>query len=426
MPLLSELSEMIVDCEHKTAPVQEDGYPSIRTPNIGRGYFILDGVNRVSEETYRAWTKRAIPKPGDLIMAREAPVGNVAMIPEGLEPCLGQRTLLIRPDLRKVDPAYLTYLLLGDEVQSSIHAKTNGSTVPHLNMKDVRELPIPELPDLPIQRRIAGILSAYDELIANNQRRIAILEEMARALYREWFVYFRAPGMSAEASAKADVVMGEDGVPEGWEVKRLGEIADIEKGLSYKGEFLEDEGGTPMVNLKCINPGGGFRRDGTKGYSGPYKDRQSVKPGDIVFANTDLTQAGGIIGSAALVPRAGFEQGGLATHHICIARPRSYMVCNTLLYFILGDERFKDFAKGRASGTTVLGFRTGDAEDYSAIIPPRDLAKAFDEKVSPMLDLVETLHEKTANLRRTRDLLLPRLMSGRVEVEPMHDHVEAE
>ena len=83
---LEEVCEFIVDCEHKTAPTQETGYPSIRTPNIGRGYFILDGVNRVSAETYELWTKRAKPLPGDLIMAREAPVGNVAMVPEGLQP----------------------------------------------------------------------------------------------------------------------------------------------------------------------------------------------------------------------------------------------------------------------------------------------------------------------------------------------------
>src|SRR5581483_3307318 len=81
---LLDVCELIVDCEHKTAPTQKIGYPSIRTPNIGRGYFILDGVNRVSEETYRIWTQRAVPQPGDLIMAREAPVGNVAIIRDGL------------------------------------------------------------------------------------------------------------------------------------------------------------------------------------------------------------------------------------------------------------------------------------------------------------------------------------------------------
>ena len=119
---LLDICELIVDCEHKTAPTQERGYPSIRTPNIGRGRFILEGVNRVSEETYQLWSRRAVPQPGDLIMAREAPVGNVAMIPPGLQPCLGQRTLLIRPDHSKVDPSFLNYLLNGPHIQGSIHA----------------------------------------------------------------------------------------------------------------------------------------------------------------------------------------------------------------------------------------------------------------------------------------------------------------
>ena len=146
---LIDICETIIDCEHKTAPTQTEGYPSIRTPNIGRGRFILDGVNRVSEETYKLWTKRAIPLPGDLIMAREAPVGNVAMIPEGLQPCLGQRTLLIRPDRTKVEPAYLNYFLNGPHVQNLILAKTNGATVAHLNMKDVRTMELPDIPPPP-------------------------------------------------------------------------------------------------------------------------------------------------------------------------------------------------------------------------------------------------------------------------------------
>ena len=99
--ILNDVCELIVDCEHKTAPTQSDGYPSIRTPNLGRGEFLLDGVNRVSEDTYNAWTRRAIPKEKDIILAREAPIGNAAIIPKNLKVCLGQRTVLIRPNKRK-------------------------------------------------------------------------------------------------------------------------------------------------------------------------------------------------------------------------------------------------------------------------------------------------------------------------------------
>ncbi len=109
---LEELCEAIVDCEHKTAPTQAEGIPSIRTPNIGKGELLLDGVYRVSEETYREWTRRAEPSPGDLIMAREAPAGNVAVIPDGTRVCLGQRTVLLKPKREVFEPSYLAHLLL--------------------------------------------------------------------------------------------------------------------------------------------------------------------------------------------------------------------------------------------------------------------------------------------------------------------------
>ena len=109
-PSLDSLCELIVDCEHKTAPTQETGIPSIRTPNIGKGRLILEGVYRVSDETYAEWTRRGEPQGGDLILAREAPAGNVAVIPEGTKICLGQRTVLIRPKKSVFEPAYLAQL----------------------------------------------------------------------------------------------------------------------------------------------------------------------------------------------------------------------------------------------------------------------------------------------------------------------------
>jgi len=180
MKSLDELCEFIVDCEHKTAPIQEDGIPSIRTPNIGRGYFILDGVNRVSDATYDAWTRRAIPEPGDLILAREAPVGNVAVIPDDLKCCLGQRTVLIRPKRKDIDADYLCYLLLTPALQADLLGKSGGATVHHLNLKDIRALPISDLPELDKQRAQASVIKHYDDLIETNRRRITLLEESAR------------------------------------------------------------------------------------------------------------------------------------------------------------------------------------------------------------------------------------------------------
>src|SRR5579859_487661 len=242
---LDDVCELIIDCEHKTALTQEAGYPSIRTPNIGRGRLILDGVNRVSEQTYREWTQRAVPRAGDLILAREAPIGNAAIIPPNLQVCLGQRTVLIRPNRRFVDPHYLVYLLLGDEIQGRIHALSNGATVHHLNMADIRSLVLPELPSLPIQRKIAAILSAYDDLIENNTRRIRILEEMARALYREWFVHFRFPGHATYEMVESPL----GPIPQGWRVARLGEIA-CEQRRGVNPEAVDPE--TPYFGLEHL------------------------------------------------------------------------------------------------------------------------------------------------------------------------------
>ena len=149
---LDSLCELIVDCEHKTAPIQDMGYPSIRTPNIGKGELILEGVNRVSYATYIEWTRRATPKGGDLILAREASAGNIAVIPEKLDVCLGQRTVLIRPKDDKFLSKYLAYLILSKGVQDILLSHSTGATVQHVNMKDIRAFKIYSLSPIKEQK----------------------------------------------------------------------------------------------------------------------------------------------------------------------------------------------------------------------------------------------------------------------------------
>jgi len=408
---LQDLCELIVDCEHKTAPTQGEGYPSIRTPNIGRGYFILDDVKRVSQETYRLWTRRAIPRSGDLIMAREAPVGNVAMVPHGFSPCLGQRTLLIRPDVRHVVPKFLSYFLNGPYVQQLIHAKTNGATVPHLNMSDVRALRLPELPSLTEQERVADVLAAYDELIESNRQRIKILESMARALYREWFVLFRFPGHENHPCVQS--ALGE--IPEGWEVVRLGAVADTVRGRSYRSVDLADEGGLPFLNLKCIDRDGGFRRSGLKRYVGEFKDVHVASKGDIVIAVTDMTQERRIVARAALVPTLDDEYGIFSMDLVRI-EPKENMP-KTFLYSLLRYSSFADEVKQHANGANVLHLSPDRILDFRFSLPPAELTRRYSNLVVPLLERVDILVNQIENLRRTRDLLLPRLLSGAIDLQ---------
>jgi type I restriction enzyme S subunit len=188
---LETLCELIVDCEHKTAPTQSEGVPSIRTPNIGRGRLLLDGVYRVSEDTYRDWTRRAEPRGGDLILAREAPAGNVAVIPDGMRVCLGQRTVLIRPRPALLVPEYLAHLLLRQNVQRRLLAHSRGATVQHVNLKDIRALQIGELPTLNEQRRVIDLINehlyAEDRLLAIYQRKLTALTELQQSLLHQAF-----------------------------------------------------------------------------------------------------------------------------------------------------------------------------------------------------------------------------------------------
>ncbi len=401
MPTLLDLCELIVDCEHKTAPLADSGYPSIRTPNVGKGRLILDGVNRVSEETYLAWSRRATPRAGDLIIAREAPLGNVAIIKQGQIVCLGQRTVLVRPDRSKVDPAYLCYFLLGDYAQGRFHGASIGATVPHLNMKDIRGLPIPKLPTLSEQRRIASILSAYDDLIENNTRRIAILEEMARRIYEEWFVRFRFPGHEKVLMVESELGL----VPEGWEV--LPATAAISVNPQTK---VPKNGEKPFVPMNCLSDGsmlitGHEWREGNSG--------AKFKNGDTLFARITPCLENGKTGFVQFLMNDDSVAFG-STEFIVL---RSKTVCPEFVYLMARSDSFRDNAIKSMSGATGRQ-RVKEAcfDSFYFAHPPAELIEQFAAVVQPMFSSIQNLARKTTNLRTTRDLLLPKLISGELDV----------
>lgn len=241
---LTDVCEFIVDCPHSTALDEGRGYPLIRTPNIGKGRLLLENVHRVSEKVYQERIQRGQPQDGDLIFAREAPAGNVAIIKNGEKVCLGQRTVLIRPNKDKVNSTFLAYYLLAPKQQNGLLGSANGSTVPHVNLPTIRNLEI-SLPSLEKQVKTASIIESYDDLIENNQKQIKLLEEAAQRLYKEWFVDLRFPGRE-----NTKIV---DGVPEGWERLPLPQIADIQYGFAFDGSLFNSSGyGTPIVRIRNI------------------------------------------------------------------------------------------------------------------------------------------------------------------------------
>ena len=403
---LADISELIVDSEHKTAPSQDTGYPNIRTPNIGRGRFILDDVRRVSEATYKEWTRRAIPQAGDLILAREAPVGNVAMIPNGSKFCLGQRTVLIRPDSSQVDPRYLQYLLLGDEMQHLMAGLSSGATVPHLNMSDIRGLPLPPLPSLTTQQKIAAVLSAYDDLIENNTRRIAILEEMAQAIYREWFVHFRFPGH--EDVDFVETELGE--VPAGWELKQLGDLAEQVRRTVDPQELDPD---TPYIGLGHM-PKKSIALSEWGRASEIKSTKLRFKQGEILFGK--IRPYFHKVGPAPV--------NGIGSTDTIVIVPKDERYWSLVLGCV-SSENFVAHATQSSKGTKMPRADWNVLVKYPVAIPTEPLLARFNLLIEDTVDLIHNMIFRNNNLRLTRDLLLPRLVSGQLDVSDMDKALEA-
>ena len=387
----------------------DSGIPLLRGQNVRPYRIDMSNLKYINDVTHEKWSKSAL-SAGDVVIVRVGYPGTAAVIPEGLGDLNAASLVIVRPDQTRLSADYFVSVLNSPWGKAMVESRFVGSAQQVLNAGAVAALEIP-LPDIQVQRQIASILHAYDELIDNNSRRIEILEEMAQAIYREWFVEFRYPGHEEVPLVDSELCP----IPEGWTVRRLGECVAAEKGLSYKGEFLTDEG-TPMANLKCFDRTGGFRRSGSKPYSGPFKVQHSIVPGDLIVANTDLTQAGTVIGSPALVPHRGFEEGGLISHHLFAVRFSASSVDKHYLYRALQNERFRSYARGCASGTTVLGFRASDFLSFPLVVPGLEVQAAFSSIVSDLYSLSERLSELSENLSETRDLLLPRLISGEIDV----------
>jgi type I restriction enzyme S subunit len=202
-------------------------------------------------------------------------------------------------------------------------------------------------------------------------------------------------------------------IPEGWEVGSIGEHADVIRGRSYRGADVVDEGGLPFVNLKCVARDGGFRVDGIKRYVGDFKEPHKARPGDIVMAVTDMTQERRIVAHAARVPPLEEEFGVFSMDLVKVAPtdlPSEYVLG------LFSYSGFPDQVKDYANGANVLHLHPDRISEYRFAVPPRAIASRYAQMAGPTLELSDALQSATARLSAARDLLLPRLISGEVDV----------
>jgi type I restriction enzyme, S subunit len=378
----------------------------IRTTNFEKGDF-LDDLKFISESAYNYLSKSKV-QPGDILMNKIANAGSVYQMPDIHRPVsLAMNLFLLRTNEHELNQQYAFYYLKANE--GYIKSFANGTATKTITKEAVRNLTI-AVPALSVQKEIVQILSPYEELIENNQRRIRILEEIARLLYREWFVNFRFPGH--EKVPLVDSQLGP--IPKGWQVRKVGEVAEIFRGRSYRSLDLAEEGGLPFLNLKCLDRDGGFRRSGLKRYSGEYGQNHVAKKGDIVIAVTDMTQERRVVARAASVPTL-TEDFGVFSMDLVRVEPTPPMQ-KSFFYCFLRFSSFADEVKQHANGANVLHLSPDRIRDYRFAVPTSELMSSFASVVRQSMELMDTLENQNENLRCTRDLLLPRLISGSVEL----------
>jgi len=374
----------LYDGPHATPKPAAEGPVFLGIKNITvNGRLNFSEIRHISEEDFPKWTNRVEPRPGDIVFTYEATLNRYAIIPEGFRGCLGRRMALIRPNPENVDTGFLFYYFFGNDWRATINQNIlSGSTVDRVPLTTFPNFEI-SLPPLTVQREIASILSAYDDLIENNTRRIRILEEMAQSLYREWFVHSRFPGHD-----KVKLVNSPLGkIPERWEIVRVEELVNrIPSGKKYDSKTVTSEGLIPVLD------------QGRSGIIGFHDDAPGVfASGDspvIVFAN-----------------------------HTCYQRiiQFPFSAIQNVLPFIPSTQKYRDIYWLHWATKDIVAFNDykGHWPEFigkSILLPPTSLCRVFGGFVENIVKNVYKIEKISINLRHSRDLLLPKLISGDIEL----------
>jgi type I restriction enzyme, S subunit len=401
--------EGIFDGPHATPKESDDGPVFLGISNVkADGRMDLSEIRHVSEQDFPRWTRRVVPRHNDIVFSYEATLHRYALIPEDFRGCLGRRMALIRVDQNKVDPRYLLYYCLSPQWRTVIDGNIiKGATVDRIPLKTFPNFPI-RIPPRDQQTRIAERLEAFDALIENNQRRIALLEEAARLLYREWFVHFRFPGH--------EHVKIIDGLPEGWERRALELVCSDGNGIQtgpfgsqlHQSDYSDT--GVPVVMPKDLIS---FRIDSDEVFRIPESFAEKLSRHRMIDGDT-------VYGRRGDIGRRGFvsaKQTGWLCGTGCLRiRPNRKEIDPRFLFDALGAPDTTGTIANRAKGATMLNLNATLLKSVPVLVPPRSLQALYTEQVQPMTGLIELLSEQNTKLKFARDLLLPRLMKGEIAV----------
>lgn len=399
--------------------LDEENYAiMIRTTNFEQGNFDKSGFKYITKKAYDFLGKTRV-KYKDILMNKIANAGSVYLMPDLNKPVsLAMNLFLLRFNEEKVDQTYAFYFLKNYE--QYVKTRATGSVTKTITKENVRNLEI-AYPTLNEQKAIVSTLLSFDEKIQNNKKINEKLEELAQSIFKQWFIDFDFPNENGDPykSSGGEMVDSEVGmIPKDWEVKELSELVKTYSGYSYKGKEL-GESVDAMVTIKNFDRNGGFKLSGLKEIiiSEKVKPHHFVDKNDIIVAHTDLTQGAEIIGSPIILLTKGKYERLILSMDTVKVVPINGELTKSILYFLLKDYRFKQFALGYVTGTTVLHLSKKTIPKYKLGFPKdKQIINNLESILAPLLDKIANNINETDKLEKIRDVLLPKLMSGEIRV----------
>ena len=417
---LAEAGITLIDCDHKTPKAQESGFPYIGIPQLKDCRITLDGARLICEEDFNRWRRKAKPQEHDIIMSRRCNPGETGYVTADLNIALGQNLVLLRSDGKTVYPPFLRWLTRGPYWWNQVNTFINvGAVFESLKCADIPNFEV-KVPSIEEQQKICNCLSALDDKISLNIKTNQTLEQMAQAIFKSWFVDFdpvkakmngeQPEGMdAATASLFPEKLDSETGIPDGW---KLSEIGD---------EVTVVGGGTPSKKNDD------FWVDGDIHWTSP-KDLSGVQDKVLLDTASKVTEAGLKKISSGLLPvdtvllSSRAPVGYLALAKVPMAINQGYiaMKCEKQLppeFVLQWCVHSMDEIKQRASGSTFAEISKKSFKPISVVVPTGEVLSAYQKLVKPLYDAITSNARQNEQLSSLRDTLLPKLLSGEIELD---------
>ena len=412
----------IIDYRGKTPAKSEAGIETLSAKSVKNGYIDYSKAYYISELIYQKFMVRGFPRKGDILLTTEAPLGLVAKL-DREKVGIAQRLLTLRGKKDYLLNDYLLYYLMSNEGQHQLTSRQSGTTVTGIKQKEFRKCLI-SIPPFEEQKAIAHILSTLDDKIEVNNEINKTLENMAQAIFKQWFVDFEFPNEDGEPykSSGGEMIESELGlIPKGWEVVLLEEVAEFQNGYSFKSKELldEDQGDCFHVfKMGHIKKGGGLNKEGTKSYV-PKTDygnlsRYIVKKGDLLMCMTDMKSNVALLGHTALMDE---DNKYILNQRVGLIRTLDKEKMNYPYLFILTNSKgFIENLRSRANSGVQVNLSTKEIKESLLVMPQKEILEKFNCITENIFEEYFNLGKENSFLTSLRDSLLPKLMSGEIRV----------